>query len=242
MNGTLLAAQPVSPLARTEPGPQARLAVYEAVLEPPRVEELADTDPAALVESLFARTAAAAVVPPLALREVIENLVHARFADALVSVLDGGRTVRVSDSGPGIADKRRAMQPGFTTADADARRVVRGVGSGLPLAAGVLGAEGGTLDLSDNLAGGTVVTLAVAEGGEGATHAPAPSDLQRRLLALLLEVAPAGPALLADELGLPLSICGRELVLLEHRGLVTRDAEGARSLTEAGAALLATLF
>ena len=35
---------------------------------------------------------------------------------------------------------------------------------------------------------------------------------------------------------------GRELALLQHRGLVAREPSGPRRLTEAGAALVATLF
>jgi DNA-binding IclR family transcriptional regulator len=47
---------------------------------------------------------------------------------------------------------------------------------------------------------------------------------------------------LACELGLPLPDCGRALVLLEHRGLVSRAPDGARALTETGSRLVATLF
>jgi hypothetical protein len=236
----LLTADPTAARAPSSAG--ARVAVYGGALEPPQVALVCEDDPALLIEELFTRSAAAAAVPPLALREIIENLVHAGFADALVSVLDGGRTVRVSDAGPGIADPARAMLPGFSTADAAAREVIRGAGCGLPLAAGLVGAEGGSLDLAANLAGGTVVTLSVPGGPDVPLPDPAPSDVQRRLLALLLEVAPAGTEVLARELVLPVAVCGRELVLLEHRGLVSRSPDGARTLTERGAALLATLF
>ena len=66
--------------------------------------------------------------------------------------------------------------------------------------------------------------------------------VERRLLALLLEMAPAHPEAMARELDLPLGVVGRELVLLEHRGLVARFADGGRVLTERGAAIVATLF
>ena len=39
--------------------------------------------------------------------------------------------------------------------------MVRGVGSGLPVAASAMEATGGTFELTDNLRGGTVVTLSV---------------------------------------------------------------------------------
>jgi Mn-dependent DtxR family transcriptional regulator len=68
------------------------------------------------------------------------------------------------------------------------------------------------------------------------------SETAREILALLLEIASATPARLADELGRSRSECGRELALLQHRGLVAREPGGPRRLTEAGAALVATLF
>lgn len=221
-----------------------RIAVHRAALEPPAITEIRDIAPAALIESTFSHVAQISSVPPLALREIIENLVHAGFRDALVTVLDAGRTVRISDRGPGIADPRRAMEPGYTTADEAARATVRGAGSGLPLAAGLVAAEGGTLEVEDNLGGGTVVTITVdappAPGGDGGPGQP--NDIQRRLLALLLEMAPSHPETMARELSLPLGAVGRELVLLEHRGLVARFGDGGRVLTERGAATVATLF
>ena len=45
------------------------------------------------------------------------------------------------------------------TAGATERSTIRGVGCGLPLAASVMDAEGGTIAFSRNLRGGTVVTL-----------------------------------------------------------------------------------
>jgi hypothetical protein len=47
---------------------------------------------------------------------------------------------------------------------------------------------------------------------------------------------------LARELGRDRGECGHELALLQHRGMVARDAHGAHVLTETGSALLATLF
>ncbi len=221
-----------------------RVAVHRAALEPPTITEVRDIAPAAVIESVFSEVAQVSSVPPLALREVVENLIHADFLDALVTVLDGGRTVRVSDRGPGISDPRRAMEPGYTTADESVRAVVRGAGSGLALAAGLVAAEGGLLEIEDNLGGGAVVTITVdaPPAPEGPADAGQPSDVQRRLLALLLEMAPAHPETMSRELDLPLGVVGRELVLLEHRGLVARFADGGRVLTERGAAIVATLF
>lgn len=219
-----------------------RFAAYGAPCEPPVVEEVSG-DEAGLIEALFARAASACALPPLAVREVIENLVHADFEGACVSAFDGGSRLRVSDCGPGIPDKERALEPGFSTACDRARGVVRGVGSGLPIASAVMASVGGTLEIDDNLRGGTVVTLSGPGPNVAPAHgAPAVPEGARRLLALLLEIAPAAPAALAKELSIPLGECGRDLVFLEHRGLVARGPDGERTLTPAGVDLLTTLF
>ncbi len=217
-----------------------RFAHYGAAGEPPAVAEIAG-DHASLIEDLYARAAAACVLPPLAVREIIENLIHADFEGACVSVFDGGASLRVSDCGPGIPDKDRAVQPGFSTACERVRAVVRGVGSGLPLAAGAMEATGGTFELTDNLGGGTVVTISVPD----VPAPPAPSEISERahqLMALLVEMTPAAPTTLARELAIPLGECGRELVLLEHRGLVVRSGDGTHTLSSTGTELLTTLF
>lgn len=218
-----------------------RFAQYGADGEPPAVAEVAG-DEASLIEELFARAAHACDLPPLAVREVIENLVHADFEGACVSVFDGGASLRVSDCGPGIADKDRALQPGFSTACDRVRSIVRGVGSGLPVALSAMEAGGGTFELTDNLRGGTVVTLSVPDRAHARTAATELSQEARQLMALLVEMAPAAVTELARELAIPLGECGRELVLLEHRGLVVRGDDGLRSLSPGGTELLATLF
>lgn len=223
-----------------------RFAHYGAAGEPPSVAEIAGDD-ASVIEDLFVRATDLCVLPPLAVREIIENLVHADFEDACVSVFDGGASLRVSDCGPGVADKDRAVQPGYSTACERVRSVVRGVGSGLPLAVGAMEANGGTFEMTDNLRGGTVVTMSVADvsATPDVSAAPAPlelSDRARQILALLVEMAPAAPTALARELEIALGECGRELVLLEHRGLVVRACDGTRTLSGAGTDLLTTLF
>ena len=233
-----------SSTARTASAPRdvraVRFAHYGAPGEPPSVSEIAGDD-ASVIEDLFVRTADACVLPPLAVREIIENLVHADFEGACVSVFDGGASLHVSDCGPGIADTDRAVLVGFSTACERVRSIVRGVGSGLPLAAGAMEASGGTFELTDNLRGGTVVTMSVPD--VPAPSAPSElSDLSRQVLALLVEMAPAAPTALAKELAISLGECGRELVLLEHRGLVMRAGDGTRTLSSAGSEILTTLF
>ena len=221
--------------------PAARVAVYSAPGEPPQVDELTDADAVALIEELCDAVCERSALPGPAIREVVENLVHAGFRDAVISVLDGGHTVRVSDHGPGIADPERALMPGVTSAGPEVRAIVRGVGGGLPLAHEMMAASGGRLEIAGNLGGGASVTLTTA-GPQGAPAPQVCSETARTILALLLEVGSATPHALAEELGRSRSEVGRELITLQHRGLVAREPSGARRLTEAGTSLVATLF
>jgi anti-sigma regulatory factor (Ser/Thr protein kinase) len=239
-----LTAAAASVRAAPEPAVRARLALYGVAAEPPQVEEVAGAGAVALIEALCESVADRSPIPAPAVREIVENLVHAGFRDALVTVLAGGRVLRVSDHGPGIADPARALAPGFSAAGPAERAVVRGVGCGLPLAHELMTAAGGSLEIAENLGGGAVVTLALpgAAGPPAAAPEPACSEAGREILALLLEVGSATPPALAGELGRPRAECGRELALLQHRALVAREPGGARRLTDAGAALVATLF
>jgi anti-sigma regulatory factor (Ser/Thr protein kinase) len=230
---------PAYPVTRS-----ARVAVYREPTEPPTVSEIAGDDPGTLIERLFEAVARWARLPIVAIREIIENLVHADFQNAMVSVLANGHMVRVSDSGPGIPDPELALQPGFSTAGPDERTVIRGVGSGLPLAVSVMDAEGGTIEFARNLGGGTVVTLAAPSTAldDDSEASVMPAEDDRLVMALLLEMGPSRPERLAAELSWTVGRCGRELVVLESRGLVARDADGQRSLTPNGSRLLSSLF
>jgi hypothetical protein len=73
-------------------------------------------------------------VPEAALRELIENLIHAEFRGVVISVLEDGNVVRISDKGPGIEHKDRAFEFGFSGATPEAVREIRGVGAGLGIA------------------------------------------------------------------------------------------------------------
>ncbi len=236
--------------------PEVRVAVYDSPLAAPVVTVVRGRDVEGLIEDLAARTYTLARdrggrIPFAAVREVVENLVHARFQDAVISILDSGNTIRVSDRGPGIADKARALQPGFTSATADLRRLIRGVGAGLPVAREQVTLLGGTLTIDDNLGGGTVVTLTVnperARVPEGSPDSPPgrPPDLtsrQKKVLLLIAELGSAGPSAIAKELGVSQSTAYRELRLLERRRLVDNKAAGRRTLTEEGIAALGDVF
>ena len=124
-----------SPLGPRRP----RIAIYDTLTSPPRVVSVEERDLPALIASLAEKTyhycrEQGGQVPYTVIQELIENLLHAYFRDVVITILDNGQIVRISDHGPGVDDKDRAFQPGFTTATADQRQIIRGVGSGLPIA------------------------------------------------------------------------------------------------------------
>ena len=145
-------------------GARARVAVYEAPGAAPRVEEIAAGPTAEYIERLTTTVhrlsrEQGGDIPYTVLREVAENFIHAHFAEPVVSILDGGTTVRFADQGPGITDKANAILPGFTTAAGDMKLYIRGVGSGLPIVRDYLSLSGGSLVIDDNLGTGSVVTI-----------------------------------------------------------------------------------
>jgi anti-sigma regulatory factor (Ser/Thr protein kinase) len=236
-------------------GPGApRIAVYDTLTSPPRVVDVEEKDVPALIASLAEKTyhscrEQGGTVPYTVITELIENLIHARFRDVVITILDGGRVVRISDHGPGVADKERAFEPGFTTATADQRLYIRGVGSGLPMARESLAFLSGVVTVEDNLGGGSVVTVkmpqqAAASAPQTPDAAPSPklTIRQKRVLALLMEVNAAGPTQVARELHTSPATAHRELHLLDQMGLVHSLRDGKRALTEDGMALLERLF
>ena len=187
-------------------------------------------------------------LPSLAVRELVGNIAHAGVEDAVISILDGGNTLRVSDRGPGIPDKERALLPGFTTAGPRLRGTIRGVGSGLGLVRESLGAVEGTLEIDDNLAGGTVVTARVPRPSEAAQvpgegeERTTLSARQLRALLLIVELGPVGPTPLARELGISASTAYRDLVSLEEGEFVQTEQGGLRTVTEQGLTYIQTVL
>jgi DNA-binding CsgD family transcriptional regulator len=238
--------------------PEVRLAVYDSLLAPPQVISLSAEDFNELVGELSSRTYRYARerggrIPFVVIREIVENLIHAFFKDAVVTVMDDGNTIRISDQGPGIRDKARALEPGFTTATREMRRFIKGVGSGLPVAHEQLAFLGGAISIEDNLDRGTVVTLKVgaraaappaAAASEAAPPPPAPriTERQRKVLLLVAELGSAGPSTIADELKISVSTAYRELGALETLQLLAARGAGKRTLTEEGIAYLDTIF
>jgi hypothetical protein len=242
--------------------PEVRLAIYDSPLVAPRVSSLRGEEFHAFVGDLAARTyeysrERGGRIPFVVIREIVENLIHAYFEGAVISIFDDGNTIRISDQGPGITDPARAMQPGFTTATPEMRSFIKGVGSGLPVAREQLAFLGGAITIDSNLSRGTVVTLSLARTpaparSTVAPEAPASAPVERRtpdltarqkkVLLLIAELGSAGPSAVAKELAVSQSTAYRELQALADLHLIQSRLVGKRTLTEDGIAVLGTVF
>ena len=233
-----------------------KVAVYPKSGEP-EVSEVSAASPRAASEK-FSRLIMEKVrdsggsVPEEALRELIDNLVHAEFRGVVVSVLEDGNVVRISDKGPGIEHKERAFEFGFSGATPEAIREIRGVGAGLGIARAAAEKAGGTVSVEDNIGGGTVATVSVGETAEEKEDGTPPSqpvpqrkypdavprmnisERQEKVLITVLESGEVGPSTVAERLEISVSTAYRDLSVLEEHGLVAGDESGKRVITPLG--------
>lgn len=134
----------------------ARIACYDDFRSAPRITEIAPNTTAEFIEDLASTVYAQAqqtggAIPYTVIREVSENFIHARFCEIVVSIYDGGNTIRFSDQGPGIPQKKKTQMPGFSSATDPMKQYIRGVGSGLPLVKEYLSFSHGRITIEDNL-------------------------------------------------------------------------------------------
>ena len=143
-----------------------RIAVYDDMLSTPRVLVVQPKDPRSYLEEVTntvykCMKEQGGSISLMVIRELVENFIHAHFTEPIVSVLDGGNTIRFADQGPGIADKERAFEFGVTSANRSMKRYIRGTGAGLPMVQQYLENAGGAVSIEDNMGAGTVVTVSV---------------------------------------------------------------------------------
>lgn len=143
-----------------------RIAIYDDMLSTPRViviepkpvrtylEEITNTVYRSMKEQ-------GGTISLMVIREIVENFIHAHFVEPIISILDGGNTIRFADQGPGIEDKERAFEFGVTSANREQKRYIRGTGAGFPMVQQYLENAGGAISIEDNLNKGTVVTVSV---------------------------------------------------------------------------------
>lgn len=100
-------------------------------------------------------------IPYTIIKEVVENLIHADFNEVIITIMQNGNHIVVSDQGPGIIEKEKALLPGYTSATKSMKKYIRGVGSGLPIVKETIVFSGGSVDIADNIQKGTVVSLRI---------------------------------------------------------------------------------
>lgn len=255
---------------RGEPGGagvEARIVVYREDVEPEVMEAAASSFAAAagklsgLISSRVSELEGK--VPEEAVREVVENLIHADYKGVVISIFDGGDSVRVSDKGPGIENKERAFEFGFTSA-APGMEGIRGVGAGLGLARSAARKVSGSITIEDNLGGGTVATIHVPGPGEDTStdretdrdQEPAGSsrrypdavprmelsDRQEKVLLAVFEYGEVGPSTVAEHLEISVSTAYRDLSVLQEHGLLHGDESGKRIVSPLGRDLVAAII
>lgn len=225
----------------------ARIAVYDSPHVAPRVVDIRAKNAREFIERLSEKVYTLAReqgghIPYAVIREVVENLAHARFRDVVVSISEKGNCITISDQGPGIKDKEKALRPGYSTATEEMRSIIRGVGSGLSLVKESMRLLGGKLELDDNLERGLVVKLWLPEEGAEEEEGAMLTDRQKQVLLLLAEQGPAGPSVVARELGLSLATAYRDLAKLEEFGLAERVEGGKRAVTKKGLTVVDRLY
>jgi len=202
-------------------------------------------------------------VPYTIIREIIENLIHADFKEVIITIMSNGNHIIVSDQGPGIDNKDKALLPGYSSATSTMKEYIRGVGSGLPIVRETITFSGGSIDITDNISQGTVISLKIDsdESSPGISISPqtelsepVPDELekklsagvfeelnnkllserQKKILFLILELEESGPSTIAEELGFSLSTSYRVLIFLEKKKLLSSERSGKRRLSKKG--------
>ncbi|MBL7123399.1 MAG: hypothetical protein ISS14_00700 [Actinobacteria bacterium] len=246
-----------------------RIAVYDNMRSIPRIIDLNFNDINNFINETSEKTynlshEIGGRIPYTIIKEIIENLIHADFKEVIITVLDSGNHIIVTDQGPGIEDKEKAFLPGYTSATSKMKEYIRGVGSGFPIIKETITFSGGSIDVKDNIKMGTVISLKLGltkdgeevqdSGSEPAAELPSDtegeektqtdsldkfsgkilSDRQKKILFIILELGEAGPSTIARELGFSLSSSYRELIYLEKNKLLTSSSIGKRRLSKKG--------
>ena len=246
-----------------------RIAVYDNMRSIPRIIDLNFNDINNFINETSEKTynlshEIGGRIPYTIIKEIIENLIHADFKEVIITVLDSGNHIIVTDQGPGIEDKEKAFLPGYTSATSKMKEYIRGVGSGFPIIKETITFSGGSIDVKDNIKRGTVISLKlgltekseeVQDSGSGpAAELPSDteseektqtdsldkfngkilSDRQKKILFVILELEEAGPSTIAKELGFSLSTSYRELIYLEKNKLLIPSSSGKKELSKKG--------
>ncbi len=250
----------------------ARVAVYDDLLSSPKILDIQPNTTREFINELAVTIhgearAEGGEIPYSIILQVAENFIHSQFTEVVVSVLDGGNTIRFSDQGPGIPDKEKAQQPGYSSANAQMKHIINGVGSGLPIVREYMETKRGVIQIEDNIGTGAVVTISLNKQGspeleeDDVASVPAlnrarrttrekvsrssviSAGLSKRALSILSLFSIEdvwGVQDIHEELGIPLSSTHAELKKLEEAGMIAKLGK-KRIITELGGKLIENL-
>lgn len=229
----------------------ARVAIYDDMKSAPRILTIDPTTTTEFIQNLAVTVYTEAKdlggeISYTNILEVTENFIHAQFNEMVVSILDNGNTIKFADQGPGIPDKSKVQQPGFSSATEGMKRYIRGVGSGLPLVKDYIDSFGGYITIEDNVRGGSVVTISLTkpQGPMAEELVDEVSSLDEReviVINLLAENRELGVTELNKLTGFPTASVSYTLDKLERAGLIRKNSNKKRALTDKGKEVRATL-
>ena len=238
----------------------ARIALYDDLKSAPRITKIEPGPTVDYIEHLTTAIyeqskLAGGKIPYSVIREVSENFIHAQFREIVVSILDDGNTIRFADQGPGIAEKEKAQEPGFSSAIEPMKEYIRGVGSGFPIVRDYLGDRDGSIVIEDNLTTGAVVTISlVSKPAQQPTRMTFHEKVQAPLLPkipltqreqdflrLLLHEGELGITEMSSLSDTPVSTTHNTFRKLEENGLIEKTPNQTRSLSPIGLQVAQTL-
>lgn len=224
----------------------ARVAVYDDNLVAPRIITIPPTTTTEFIQNLAVEINEQASklggkISYTVILEVTENFIHAQFKEIVVSIMDGGNTIRFTDQGPGIADIEKAVRPGFTSAIEPMKNYIRGVGSGLPIVHDWVELKNGHITIDSNIGNGAAVTISLIdkeEAGETSDEiesiAKSLSSKERLILLQFGKTASLGVTELGALVSMSPSSVSYQLKKLEEQGLISSLPNKKRELTALG--------
>lgn len=249
----------------------ARIAVYDDLLSSPQIIEIAPNTTREYITELASSVyehaqRSGGSIPFSIILQVAENFIHSRFREVVVSIMDNGDTIRFADQGPGISDKEKAQQPGFSSATSDMKKYIHGVGSGLPIVREYMETKNGIINIEDNMDTGAVITISLEnkapnnvmekEASKSVFAGPFPSkaaqtpvqmaasdltDREKSILRLFTFNNIWGVKDISDETDIPQSSTHNELKKLTEAGIMAKVGR-KYSMTELGANIAEYLF
>lgn len=242
----------------------ARIALYDDLLSLPRIIDIDPGETKQFITDIATEVyeqarAAGGSIPFTIIMQVTENFIHAKFAEIVISIMDKGNTIRFTDQGPGIQNKEKAQQPGYSSATKEMKEYINGVGSGLPIVKEYLETKQGLIEIEDNINSGAVITISLDSVSKkddshktSMNHDEASqntlsslsvdlvlsglSNRSKSILSLFNTADMWGVKDISDELGIAASSTHNELKKLEEAGMITKLGT-KRVLTEFGSTI-----